>query len=201
MPDELIVALEDEETLFALIVAPGSPGESSAVLALSSCSSRCSLIGRGLVFVDLPCLLPGVLEPHHNHPWAQAQQLGQVLQVVILGVGVVFEELLQDFDLVVCEPGPVGSLARGDALRAGGPGRLVGGGARKSVGEGVQVVWHVGEGGGGRRDGGRCGGGDARGSGGRCGCCDIGEGGEVGEKAGAGVREGAGASQLGGEQP
>ena len=104
MSYQLIVPLEDEEALLALVVATGRPGESAAVLPFLG-------VGRRLVLVDLPRLLPGILEPDHNDPWAEAEQLGEVLEVVVFGIGIVFKKLLQDFDLVVCESGPVGSFS------------------------------------------------------------------------------------------
>ena len=122
--DELIIALEDKQALLALVVAACSLGEPPALFVGSSSSWR--LINGRLVLIDLPCLLPGVLEPDNDDPRAQSKELGKIFQVVILGVGVVFKELLEDFDLVVREPGAIGSLSRKHGLRADGSAVLIG---------------------------------------------------------------------------
>ena len=104
MTNELVVTLKDQETLFTLVVEAGGASESSRAIV--------SRVQRRLVFVDLPRFLSCVLEPNHNHPRRQAQKFRQVFQVVVFRVGVVLEELLQNFDLVIVETCSVGSLSR-----------------------------------------------------------------------------------------
>ena len=64
-----------------------------------------------LIFISFPGLLSGILKPDHDDSWSQSQQFGEILEIIILGVGILLKELLEHFDLVVAEPRPVCSLA------------------------------------------------------------------------------------------
>ena len=104
MADQFVVALEDKEAFFALVV--------ESWCSLESTSSFFRGVHRRLIFVDLPCLLPRILKPDHNHTRTEAQQFTQIFQVIVLRIRIVLKEFLQHFDLVVCESGPIGSLSR-----------------------------------------------------------------------------------------
>ena len=113
VPDQLVVALEDQQALLALIVETRCAGEPTGTFVVG--------VQTRLVLVDLSRLLSRVLEPDNNHSGAEGQQLGKVFQVIILWVGVVLKELLQHFDLVVREPGSVGPFG----VRRHGEARMV----------------------------------------------------------------------------
>ena len=127
--DQLIVTLENKQTLLALVVA-----------ASSSCKTSLIFIGQWgirwrLVLIDLSCFLASILKPDNNDSRAQSKQLWKVLQIVIFGVSIVLKELLQDLDLIVSEPCSVSSLAwasNGEA-RAYWP---------RAFREWIEIVWH-----------------------------------------------------------
>ena len=86
VPDQLVVALEDQQALLALIVEARCAGEPTGTLVVG--------VEARLVFVDLSRLLSGILEPDNNYPWTEGEQLGKVFQVIVFWVGVVLKELL-----------------------------------------------------------------------------------------------------------
>ena len=102
MPDELVVSLEHQQTLFALVIEARGPGEATRSLVIR--------VKARLILINLPRFLTGVLEPHYDHAGTEAEQFGQIFQIIVLGIRIVFEKLLQYFDLIVREPGPVGSF-------------------------------------------------------------------------------------------
>ena len=103
MPYQLVVSLEFQVAFLTLVTKTRRPRETPFHIIHQN------LIAR-LVLIGFPRFLPGVLEPHHNDSWSESQQLGQVLQIVIFGIGILVKELLEHFNLVVREAGPVGSF-------------------------------------------------------------------------------------------
>ena len=101
--DQLVVPLEHLHALFALVVEARSPLELARVGVV--------VRRRRLVLVHFACLLPRVLEPHDDHSGRQVEQLGQVLEIVVFGVRVRLEELLQHLNLVIGETCSIGTLA------------------------------------------------------------------------------------------
>ena len=100
--DELVISLEHQQTLFTLIIEARGASEAPGSLVI--------WVQTRLILINLASFLTGDLKPHNNHTRTEAEQFGQILQVIILGIRIVFEKLLQHFDLIVCEPGPVSAF-------------------------------------------------------------------------------------------
>ena len=84
--DQLVVLLEHGTAFLAQVVEAGRSLERGPA-ALLRLRSR-------LVLVDLSGFLARVLEPDHDDPGAEVQNLGKVVQLVVLGVGVLLKVLL-----------------------------------------------------------------------------------------------------------
>lgn len=73
-----------------------------------------------LIFIDLPCLLPSVLEPHGDDSGTAASFLAQHFQVIVLRVGLFLEELLEGSQLEIGESSAIrasAGLRRGWTVR------------------------------------------------------------------------------------
>ena len=115
MPYQLVVSLEFQVAFFTLVTKTRRPRETPLHIIHQNLVAR-------LVLIGFPRFLSRVLEPNHNDSWSESQQLGQVLQIVIFGIGILVKELLEHFNLVVREAGPVGSFPM-DAHVLVAPGR------------------------------------------------------------------------------
>ena len=100
--DELVISLEHQQTLLTLIIEARGASEAPGSLVI--------WVQTRLILINLASFLTGVLKPDNNHTRTEAEQFGQILQVIILGIRIVFKKLLQHFDLIVSEPGPVGAF-------------------------------------------------------------------------------------------
>lgn len=109
MSDELIISLEYQQTLLALIVQAGSSLESSGSVVVQSWCR----IYRRLVLIHLSGFLPSVLEPNNDDSRAKVQQFGQVFEIIVFRVCIVFEEFLKYLYLVICKSGSVSPFATG----------------------------------------------------------------------------------------
>lgn len=66
-----------------------------------------------LVLIALASFLACILEPHHNDPGWQVEHSGQLLNFIILRIGVSVKEILKHPQLVISESGPGGPLVHG----------------------------------------------------------------------------------------
>ena len=92
---QLVIALEHRHTALTLVVQTWRAVELGVVI------SRAAAAIWRIVLVALARLLAGVLEPDDDDARTQTEHLRQVVKVVVLGVGVAVEVVLQDAQLVV----------------------------------------------------------------------------------------------------